>query len=441
MEHPHLFCIGVSHHTAPQILREKLFLEAPQIEASLPLVVKKYMLTEAMVLSTCNRFEIYFVCPSTEALWDAQPQLIRALHEAIGIDIGLDQELSQLSRYVYIYQDRKAVEHAFGVCSALDSLVLGETQITNQFKAAWQLCKHIGVTGAILHRLVSQSLSVSKMIRSQTEIGCGSVSVGSAAVDLVRLIFGRIEKHKVAIIGAGEMARLAAQHIVKYQPRELFIINRSAERAELLIKQLKQGTHCAIEQIESVLSDVDIVISATSSSQLILDKTMIENVMRHRSSRSFCAVDIALPRDIDSAVHEIENVFYFDIDDLKEVVDRSFKERKTALVKADQIVFEAADRFENWRMGQTTRSTLAAVDNYLKSLIDKEFRKTIKKSHLAELDDQQRRSIEKLTGAIGRKILADISLAMHSSNDLASGGTLSEVLEQIFVLDIGKDKS
>ncbi len=328
-----LAIVGVSHKTAPVELRESLAFGgdvAPALEA----IVSCEGVEEAMILSTCNRVEI-----ALAAAGDADPAPL-----GWGFFVsrqGVPQDA--LASAIYRYEGRDAIRHLFRVASSLDSMVVGEPQILGQLKQAYNAAKQCGALHGWMDGLVSRAFSVAKRVRSETGIGQMAVSVSYAAVELARKIFGSLNGRSVMIIGAGKMSELAARHLRRSGRARIFVANRTPERAAEMAK-LFQGTAVDYAELGAVLPDMDIVIASSAAPHYILTREEMQRVIAARRNRPMFLIDIAVPRNIEPSVNEIDNVFLYDVDDLREVVDANLQERGKAAERAEAVVEEEVDR-------------------------------------------------------------------------------------------------
>ncbi len=329
---------GINHKTAPVQIREKLsFTEDSAIEA-----IRKFIATgtlkEAVLLSTCNRTEIYGVLDDTTHLNGHIPRLFADLKEI---------EAEDIAHYFYQKTERDAILHLFRVVSGLDSMVVGETQILGQVKQAYLWASQAGTTDTYLNKLFHHAFRTGKRVRTETRIGEGSVSVGSVAADLAKKIFKNFADKTVAIVGAGEMAVQTLQHLRDAGADQLMVINRTLEKARQLA-ELVQGTVIPYEELEQGLLQADTVIASTGAKEPIIGEAMIREIMSKRNNRPLFLIDIAVPRNIDPSVRDIYNVYLYDIDDLQNVISHNLEQRQKEIPKALNIVEEEADEFLKW---------------------------------------------------------------------------------------------
>ncbi|SBT03541.1 glutamyl tRNA reductase [Candidatus Accumulibacter aalborgensis] len=339
-----LFTLGINHHTAPLSVREKVAFDAERVQQALADLTRGKPVHEAAILSTCNRTEVYFATEVPEAAtqWLADYHCL-ARHE--------------IDPYLYIHPERDAVRHAFRVASGLDSMVLGEPQILGQMKEAVRFADEAGTLGTTLHKLFQHAFAVAKEVRSTTAIGANVVSMAAAAVRLAEQIFERIADQKVLFIGAGEMIDLCARHFSAQHPKQIVIANRTVERGLALADRLG-GTAIKLEDLADRLAQFDIVVSCTASQLPLIGLGMVERAIKVRRHRPMFMVDLAVPRDIEVEVGELDDVFLYTVDDLAQVVELGLESRQAAVVDAEAIVAERVDGFLRWL---ATRGTVPVI--------------------------------------------------------------------------------
>lgn len=430
---PTLFCVGTNHESAGLDFRESLFLSREEINYALPQLIAKHSLTEVLVLSTCNRLEVYGVVEDP----DITPHQLKDIF----IDLQrfcpnqkkeLDEEIKHRS---YQHTQKEAARHAFSVASGLDSLVLGETQIAGQFKDAAQFALERATLGPVLKRMTQEAFAASKKVRSNTDIGKKPISISHAAIDLANRVYGQLKNCRILIIGAGEMAEIAAKYLLKYQPKQVFICNRTLSRAENLVAKVGIGIAYPWEELNEVLPLADVIISCTGANEIILDKARMQKSQHHRSNRAIFLIDIALPRDIDPKCTEIEDVYLFDIDDLKQVVGENFEERKKAAALGRTIIIDNADAFEKWLYSRSLKPTLATFRDYLETLAKQEMAKSLSRSPLNQLDENQIKALDSMLKSIVSKMAGDVGRSVHNPTEDFESTQLTEALKILFTLD------
>jgi glutamyl-tRNA reductase len=323
--------LGINHKTAPVALREKVAFSEDRLVAALRALRQEQGVTEAVILSTCNRTEVYWSGPASGA------QLSQWLEQHHGNQLDLAASL-------YVHEESRAVEHAFSVASGLDSMVLGEAEILGQLKDAYRVAQESGSTGPSLNRLFQAAFSAAKRVRTETRIGANAVSLASATVSLARRMFSDLSAHTALMIGAGEMNALTARHFMSAGIKRMVIANRTLGRAQSLATELNAHA-VGLPELQHELAEADIVISCTASPEPLVTKHMVEAAFRARRRRPIFMVDMAVPRDIEPSVADLEDVYLFSIDDLEQLVDENRQQRNLAADEARQVVTEEVTRF------------------------------------------------------------------------------------------------
>jgi glutamyl-tRNA reductase len=328
-----LFALGLNHHTAPLAVRERVVFHVERMREALE-DIKRNLASEAAILSTCNRTELYLAAeqPAAIAEWLAQYHRL---------------EPAELQRYLYTLPREQAVRHAFRVASGLDSMVLGEPQILGQMKEAARTAESAGTLGTVLHKLFQRTFAVAKEVRSTTSVGAASVSMAAAAVKLAARIFPSLKDQKVLFIGAGEMIELCATHFAAQGPARLSVANRTLERAQKLARRFN-GHAMELKTLAGELHEYDIIVSSTASSLPILGKGLVERALRARRRRPIFMVDLAVPRDIEQEAGELDDVFLYTIDDLAQIVSENRDARRSAVEQAEAIIETQVGQFMHW---------------------------------------------------------------------------------------------
>jgi glutamyl-tRNA reductase len=397
-----ILLLGVNHKTTPVAIREKIALSGGYEE---PLAAMKNIsgLREYYLLSTCNRVELLLV---TEAGSTVEDDVINFL-------FGDTVSPTECRKYLYLLYDNEAVHHLFMVAASLDSMVVGEAQILGQLKEAYRYASHFGCTGPLLNKLIHKSFSVAKRVRSETAIGSSAVSISYAAVQLAKKIFGSLEDKSVLLVGAGEMAELAAEHLVGQGIGSVVVANRTLVRAVDLAKRFN-GRAVSMNELVPQLEHVDIIISSTGAKEIILHKDDVKSVMRARMNRPLFFIDIAVPRDLDPRLNELENIYLYDIDDLTNVVQINKSERDKEAVKATRIVDEETLKFERWFLGLAVTPTIQALKEKMDVIGQVELDRTLAK--MPNMEESERRNLEKMVTAIVTKILHDPVMYLKSES-------------------------
>jgi glutamyl-tRNA reductase len=341
-----LFALGLNHNTAPLAVRERVVFHVERIREALG-EIKRHLASEAAILSTCNRTELYLAAekPAAVAQWLAQYHRL---------------EPSELQRYLYTLPREQAVRHAFRVASGLDSMVLGEPQILGQMKEAARTAESAGTLGTVLHKLFQRTFAVAKEVRSTTSVGAASVSMAAAAVKLAARIFPSLKDQKVLFIGAGEMIELCATHFAAQGPTRLTVANRTLERAEKLAHRFN-GHAIELKALADQLHEYDIVVSSTASSLPILGKGLVSRALRARRHRPMFMVDLAVPRDIEQEAGELDDVFLYTVDDLAQIVSDNRDARRSAVEQAEAIIETQVGQFMHWMQARESVPLIRAL--------------------------------------------------------------------------------
>lgn len=383
---------GVNHKSAPVEVRERLAFDEHAIGEALQELKRRPGFDEGMILSTCNRVEIAVTCDDNLAEVNAVDQFIADTRH---VDRGW------VVPYLYRYQDRDAIRHLFRVASSLDSMVIGEPQILGQLKSAYALAKQHGSVNGFLDTLVTRAFSVAKRVRSETAIGANAVSVSYTAVELAREIFGSLKGKKVIVVGAGKMSEAAARHLHRSGVSQIFVTNRTRERAEEMAK-LFDGKIVDYTAFVGFLHEVDIVIASSGAPHYILTKNDMRKVIEARRNRPMFLIDIAVPRNIEPTANELDNVFLYDIDDLQRVVDSNVKGRMKEAAEAETIIAEEVDRMVTRLQSREVVPTIVSLQEQLESMRVNEVARMRKK--FGALSPEQEEALEALTRSIINKI-------------------------------------
>ncbi|MFW5735067.1 MAG: glutamyl-tRNA reductase [Oceanidesulfovibrio sp.] len=383
---------------------------------------------ELAILSTCNRVEIMAVGEKDACRREVLRRWAAARHSSV----------DELEPYVYIHEDLAAVRHLFRVACALDSMVLGEPQILGQLKDAYRMAVKAGTTKVILNRLYHKAFSVAKRVRTETAVGSAAVSISYAAVELAKRIFGEMSRQKAMLIGAGEMAELAAQHLVTSGIQDIYVANRTFERARELAQQF-EGQAIPFETLFDRLHEVDIVISSTGSPTAVIRAKDVKAVLKKRRNRPMFFIDIAVPRDIDPDVNTLDSVFLYDIDDLKEVVEENIAQRREEAAKATAIVYDEADAFGQWLKSLELQPTIVDLLEQNQAMARKELAKTEKR--LVQLlgrdvDPEMHDALETLVDSVVKKVLHEpIIFLKRRSAEEESARRYIDTTRRMFNLD------
>ena len=417
-----LFVAGLSHRTAPIAVREQLVVDEDKLREILADLTGRGTCAEVMILSTCNRVEVYGVA---EVAGEARGAAFRQMgaHRGIG--------LSTLEPLLYSMDGAEAVHHAFRVASSLDAMVLGEPQILGQVKDAFALAQSCRTVGPVLHSLMSQAFAVAKRVRSDTEVGRHAVSVSFAAVELARKIFDGLDGRSVLLVGAGEMGELAARHFQDQGMLPLFVANRTAGRAQALARDLA-GTAVPFEELASVMGQVDIVITSTAAREIIVTAAEVARVLPGRRGRPLFFIDISVPRNVDPAVNDLENVFVYDVDDLRSVVEANLRERKRQAQQAESLVEREVTKFADRLRSLEVVPTIVSLREKLEEIRRAELGRTL--ARLPGADEVTRQALEALSQGIVNKILHAPTVKLRDSSKAGHGHRWIEVISELFGL-------
>ena len=417
-----LFVAGLSHRTAPIAVREQLVVDEDKLREILADLTGRGTCAEVMILSTCNRVEVYGVA---EVAGEARGAAFRQMgaHRGIG--------LSTLEPLLYSMDGAEAVHHAFRVASSLDSMVLGEPQILGQVKDAFALAQSCRTVGPVLHSLMSQAFAVAKRVRSDTEVGRHAVSVSFAAVELARKIFDGLDGRSVLLVGAGEMGELAARYFQDQGTLPVFVANRTAGRAQALARDLA-GTAVPFEELVSVMGQVDIVITSTAAREIIVTAAEVARVLPGRRGRPLFFIDISVPRNVDPAVNDLENVFVYDVDDLRSVVEANLRERKRQAQQAESLVEREVAKFADRLRSLEVVPTIVSLREKLEEIRRAELGRTL--ARLPGADEVTRQALEALSQGIVNKILHAPTVKLRDSSKAGHGHRWIEVISELFGL-------
>jgi glutamyl-tRNA reductase len=412
--------IGLNHKTAPIDIREKFAAVCADGLVQVRQLAQLQPLKEVFQVSTCNRMEVLFTTPK--------------LDQGIGVAVGFLGEIygqtgAALKPYLYTYIDQEAVKHLFRVTCSLDSMVVGEPQILGQIKQAYRQAVEARTSGVILNRLLHKAFSVAKQVRTETRIGRSAVSVSYAAVELAKKIFNELTGKVVLLIGAGEMAELAAEHLLN---------NCTLERAMALAKRFR-GTSVPLEEVAEELSRADIIISSTGSTDPILTADEVKGRMRSRRNRPLFFIDIAVPRDIDPEVNRIENVYLYNIDDLQGIVDLNRADRLREAGRAEHIITAEALKFESWLRTLEVVPTIVSLREKAEQIRRGELKKTF--GELDPLREELARSLEVVTQSIVNKVLHDPILFLKRTSSKARKEFYLDTARKMFNLDADQSEA
>jgi glutamyl-tRNA reductase len=424
-----IIVLGLSHHTAPIEIREKLAFPMKEIPQALNKFKQHTGINEAAILSTCNRVEIYAV--TQNPLREVLNQIKVFLADTHQIPI------SQFEPFLETHHGSGAIRHLFRVASSLDSMVIGEYQILGQVKEAYEIAKSAGFTNQILHTLFQRSFGIAKEVRSTTEIGKGAISVGSVAVELAHKLFGDLHNRAVLVIGAGEMSELTLRHLAEAGVTAITVSNRSYDRAVELAERV-QGRALKLEDCFTQMEHVDIVISSTGAPQCIILKDNLVQVMRSRKYRPIFLIDIAVPRDIDPQVNKIDNVYLYNIDDLQQVVDNNLTLRQQECTRCEALIEKELTQFMQWYNSLAVTPIIKNLNMKLEGIRERELQKTL--NQLADLTPEQKEKIAYLTQRITNQFLNSPLEQLKKYAASGDGFSHAQAINDLFELEEEEDK-
>ncbi|MER2538131.1 MAG: glutamyl-tRNA reductase [Azonexus sp.] len=415
-----IFTLGINHHSAPLAIRERVAFHAEKLHQALGDLTRNQPVKEVAILSTCNRTEIYCSAETPEVVidWLAQYHQI---------------ERGEISPYIYVHDQPEAIRHAFRVASGLDSMVIGEPQILGQMKDAVRVAEESGTLGTQLHKLFQRSFSVAKEVRSTTAIGANIVSMAAAGVHLAERIFESVGEQRILFIGAGEMIELCAAHFCAKQPKQVTIANRTVERGRALAERYN-GTAIRLEEVGEHLAHHDIVVSCTASPLPIIGLGMVERAVKARRHRPIFMVDLAVPRDIEEEIGELDDVFLYTVDDLAQVVESGQESRQAAVVDAEVIIATRVQDFIGWLQARDTVPVIRSLRDSAERMRRHEIEHAMKLLAKGEPADKV---IEHMSQRLTNKLLHAPTQALN----LAEGTERSElqaVAARLFHLHSGE---
>jgi len=417
-----IVAVGINHKTAPVSVREKISFNPDNLSSSLQEMLNAVQCKEAAILSTCNRTELYLVQDGNFEL--TQDRIVHWLESHHNVPASV------LLPSMYWHQDQQAVNHMMRVACGLDSLVLGEPQILGQMKQAYSQAKAAGSMALVMDRLFQRTFGVAKQVRTETEIGASAVSVAFASVNLAKHIFASLEKAKVLLVGAGETIELVAKHLYENKVGKITVANRTISRAEEMAKQIGADV-ITLAQIPECIADADIVISSTGSTLPIIGKGMIESALTQRKHRPIFMVDLAVPRDIEEQVGDLEDVFLYTVDDLQGIIAKNIENRRKEAIQAEGIVKTQSNSFMSWMRGLNTQDT---VISYRQQCIEE--RDLLIEKAIAQLnkDKSPEAVIAELATKLTNKFMHAPTTAIQTA---AQGGELDKLvyLKDIFNLE------
>lgn len=398
--------VGLNHRTAPVEVRERLAFTSAELPDALRLMVDRQAIQEGLIVSTCNRVELL-------ALTSTDPQQgLQRLHNFL-YDFK-NCEVGCFDKHLYQYTDINAIKHAFRVAASLDSLVIGEPQILGQIKEAFQLAQNTQTTGHALTRLMNRAFAVAKRVRNETGVASNAVSISFVAVELARKVFDSLHGNNVLLLGAGEMAELAARHLISNGASRILIANRTYETAAQLATEMK-GEAIRFEDLDTRLHEADIVICSTGAPHYLIGPEQIRKTLTARRHRPIFLIDISVPRNIDPAISNLENAFVFDIDDLQSVAQANLKEREREALRAEELIEAEAERFASVIAEGSVNKVIGVFRSEIQQLAFAEFERSRKR--LGNLTPEQEEALRVMLNAVVNKFTYPIIQKMRDSED------------------------
>lgn len=387
----HIAVIGLNHNTAPVEIRERLAVSTRQIPETLQRLRNHPDIAECVLVSTCNRTEAYAA-------------LMNSGDKAVAMELASISQLTptELAEYLYMHFDTSAATHLFRVASGVDSMIVGESQVLGQVRGAFEAAQASGSVGSLLNRLFETALATGKKVQTETDINKGSLSVGSAAVDLAKSIFGDLSGRRVLLLGAGTMSEIVADRLKKNGAASVIVANRTHERARELAEKFG-GRAVHYDEFMPQMEKADIVITSTGSPHFVVRREPMEQIMLHRNMRPIFLIDIAVPRDVDPAVSELDCVFLYDIDDLNSIVAETARERQAEVERAERIIDHEAEQFTKWQKSLVAAPVIRGLTGRLERIAGEEMNRY--ESRLRHLSDKDRSVVSEMMRSFVNKIV------------------------------------
>lgn len=419
-----LWVTGLNHRTAPVEVRERLAFNGPDLAGALDQLKQWPGLHEGLILSTCNRVEVVVTAEDGVDPQNCIEEFLTSSQKIV--------DRAWLQPYVYGFGGSDAIRHLFRVAASLDSMVIGEPQILGQLKEAYSVAKERGALSGFLETVLTRAFNVAKRVRTETEIGASAVSVSYAAVELAREIFGSLKNRKVMLIGAGKMSELAARHLSRSGVSQILVANRTRTRA-VEVTEMVGGTIIEYERMYAALPEVDIVITSSGAPDYILRKDQAKRIIEARKNRPIFIIDIAVPRNVEPAVNEIDNIFLYDIDDLQRVVESNLRGRFDEAAEADRIVSEEVERLEGWLRSRQAVPLIVSLQNQFEQIRAAETERM--RSKLGSLTPQQQEAVDALVRGIINKIAHGPIAELRKNAGNSDGMAVAEIFRRAFRLE------
>ncbi len=420
----HLIVVGLSHKTAPIDIREKLAVPDSRLGEALTRLGSYPGVNEGVLLSTCNRVEVYSVVEDVEEGYGRIQAFLADTHLALSSE--------QLTPHLYWHTGERAIAHLFRVAASLDSMIIGESQILGQLKDAYEIALRHKTTGVIMNKVVKKALTVAKRVRTETKIAEMAVSVSYAAVELAKKIFSNLEEKTVLLIGAGEMAKLAARNLIAQGVRYVRITTRNPQHAIALAAKFG-GTPVPFDEFKNELAAADIVLVSTGAAHYLVGADDVHRAVKERMNRPMFFIDISVPRNIDPAVRNVDNAFLFDIDDLKYRVELNRAERLQEAERAEQMVVEEVAAMMEWMKSLEVTPTIVALRDRVDEIKRAEVAKVL--GRLAHLSLQDKELVESMASSIVNKLIHRTMVTLKAEVNSSNGPTFVEAARRFFHLD------
>jgi len=406
-----LVLLGINHNTAPIEVRERLAIPAGRLADAIRTLIHQPGIREGLILSTCNRVEIVTLQDDPSATENNKADLLRFLHEYFSVSP------QTLQPHLYEFREREAVRHLFRVASSLDSMVVGEPQILGQVKESYTIAREVGAVSSQLDTLLQRAFTVAKRVRNETQIGSSSVSIASVAVDLARNIFGSLQGKTVLLVGAGKMSELAARHLIQQGAANILVANRTQSRAEKIAAEFSgPAVHTEAIPFNDLYAQApraDIVITSTGAPQKLFGRSHGQHFLHQRRNRPMFFIDIAVPRDVDPGMNEVEGCFVYDIDDLQQVAAANLADRSREAAAAETIVSNEVEKYQQRLQSRDAVPAILALQQNAEAIREAELARSAKR--LAALTPEQREAVEALTRSLTAKLLHPQLTALRES--------------------------
>lgn len=424
----HVVVLGMNHTSSKVELRDQILFSGNTLTKGLEKIIALSTIDEAVILSTCNRVEIYAVVKDVLSAQDILLHFLANFHHL---------PHSNLAPHMYYYHCAQAIEHLYRVVASLDSMIIGENQIMAQVKNAYAHAHQLGATGTILNKLFHFAIEAGKRVRHETKISSGAVSISSAAIELAKKILGQLTNKSALILGAGEMSKLTARHLLEANIRKIYFANRTYTRAQEMAAQFG-GETCVFDTREKIMTECDIVISATGSSDYIIHVPEIRQVMKKRKSRAIFLIDIAAPRDIHPEVEKIDNVFLYSIDDLQVVVEENARNRYREISAAQKILKEEYENYYHWYRSLKILPTLISLRKHFETMCQEELERY--NSAINALPTSSQKLVKQFAQSLTKKLLRQPTKILHENETSDQGTILASSIASLYELETRNKK-